>query len=203
MINQKYLNVFERFLPQEAAKYCHDLWSNMGFEFKITKSRKSKYGDFRYDPGKKKSTISVNHDLNPYAFLVTYLHEVAHFMTHQEHGNKVQPHGKEWKQNFKKVAIPMLKPEILPDPILRSFSGYLKNPAATSCSDPHLTRVLSQYNDGSKNEIMLFDIPIGSYFQFRNKVYQSLEKKRTRLVCLEIKTGRKYLINGVAQVKPI
>ncbi len=192
--------VFERFLPKEAARYCYDLWDNLGFEFKITKARKTKLGDFRYDPRNKKSTITVNHNLNPYAFLVTYLHEVAHFVTHQQHGRAVSPHGKEWKQNFKKISLPILRPEILPEEVLRALAGYLKNPAATSCTDPTLTRTLNAYSPNN-DEIMLIDLPLGSAFRFNNKIYKSLEKKRTRLICQEHKTGKKYLINGAAHVE--
>ncbi|MCR9251859.1 MAG: SprT-like domain-containing protein [bacterium] len=197
-----FLPVFQRFLPEGAAKYCFGLWMELGFEFKITKARKTKLGDFRFDPRTNKSTITVNHNLNPYAFLVTYLHEVAHHITHQEYGRKVMPHGKEWKDNFKKVSLPVLTPEVLPDEVLRALAGYLKNPAATSCTDPNLTRVLNGYSS-QDNETLLMDLPIGSYFQFKNKIYKSLEKKRTRLVCQEHKSGRRYLINGAAQVMKV
>ena len=198
----QYLNVFERFLPEKTARYCFDLWDQYGFEFKITKSRKSKLGDFRFDHRTKRSTITVNHNLNRYSFLVTYLHEVAHYMTFKAYGNSVQPHGAEWKANFKKVSQPILQSNILPEDVLAALSSYLKNPKATSCTDPQLVRALNQY-DGNALKPLLFDLPIGSNFQFNSKTYKSLEKKRTRIVCLELKSGRKYLINGMAQVEQL
>ena len=198
--NSEYFAVFERFLPKEAAKYCYGLWNELGFEFKITKARKTKLGDFRYDPRTQKSTISVNHNLNQYAFLVTYLHEVAHHITNKQFGRKVSPHGKEWKNNFKKISLPVLNPSVLPKEILEALAGYLKNPAATSCSDPNLTRVLNGYSE-TDDKVLLMDIPIGSVFVFNKKIYQSLERKRTRFVCKDIKSGNKYLINGAARVK--
>ena len=106
----QYYQIFEKFLPKESAQYCYDLWKKHGFEFKIKKSRKTKLGDYRFDPKIGKHIISVNNDLNQYSFLITYLHEVAHLLTFQKYKNKVAPHGEEWKNEFKLVALPVLKP---------------------------------------------------------------------------------------------
>ena len=51
----------------------------------------------------------MNGDLNPYSFLITTLHEFAHLHTFQQHGNRVNPHGDEWKTNFRKLLIDMIK----------------------------------------------------------------------------------------------
>ena len=60
--------VFEKFVPSVAVNYCDNLYNQLGFEFKIKKSRRTKLGDFRFDPKSGKSTITINNDLNPYAF---------------------------------------------------------------------------------------------------------------------------------------
>lgn len=199
---QSYEDVFRRFVPQEAAKYCLKLWEHFGFEFKIKKSRQTKLGDYRYAFKTKKHTITINNDLNPYAFLVTYLHEVAHLITFEEHGRKVSPHGTEWKSNFVKVAKPMLNEQVFPAPVLNALLHYFKNPKASSCSDPALYNVLRQF-DGPSDLIPLSKIAPGSSFVFNDVIYRKLEKKRTRSVCLQLETNRKYLISEVAQVKAI
>ena len=107
--------VFEKFVPLEAVDYCDELYQNLNFEFRVTRSRKTKLGDFRYQVGSKKASISVNNDLNPFAFLLTYLHEVAHLMTFNQFKGRVDPHGKEWKNAFKKVAAPLLTEQIFPE----------------------------------------------------------------------------------------
>jgi len=193
-------DVFERFVPTEAAEYCFKLWDYFGFEFKIKKSRQTKLGDYRFSPQTKKHTITINNDLNQFSFLVTYLHEVAHLITYDKHGRKAAPHGEEWKQNFKKVAEPVLNGKVFPPEILLALTNYFKNPKAASCSDPVLYNVLRKF-DGPSDMIPLSQVEIGQSFEFNDNTYKKLEKKRTRSVCMALSTGRKYLISEIAQVK--
>lgn len=182
--------------------YCFKLWDHFGFEFQIKKSRQTKLGDYRYTPKTKQHTITINNDLNPFSFLVTYLHEVAHLVTFQSHGRKAAPHGKEWKENFQKVAAPVLNPAVFPPPILLALENYFKNPRAASCSDPILYNVLKKF-DGPTDQIALSKINVGDSFNFNDKVYRKLEKKRTRSVCMEVSSQRRYLIAEVAQVTKV
>lgn len=197
-----YLEIFQRFVPGEAAIYCLGLWKELGFEFQIKRNRQTKLGDYRYDPSTKKHTITINNDLNPYAFLITYLHEVAHHVTFSKYGRKVKPHGREWKSAFIKLAEPILKEEVLPEPVFSALSVYLKNPKAASCSDPHLYHILRQYDPEDADMTPLSEVAIGESFHFQGKLYHKLEKKRTRSVCQERATGRRYLISEVARVTP-
>ncbi|XOV91098.1 MAG: SprT-like domain-containing protein [Bacteroidota bacterium] len=196
----KYLNIFQRFVPESSAAYCLKLYEHFGFEFKIKKSRQTKLGDYRYDFTEKKHIITINNDLNPYAFLLTYLHEVAHLVTFDEHKNKVSPHGTEWKNAFKKVSQPVLNEEIFPPMVLHAIQNYFKNPKASSCSDPTLYNVLRKF-DHPSDTVPLKSLNIGDKFDFNGRIFQKKEIKRTRAVCLEIATGRKYLINEIASVK--
>ena len=138
--------------------------------------------------------------MNPYAFLVTYLHEVAHLVTFDEHGRKAAPHGTEWKNNFKRVAQPVLNQQVFPETVFIALQNYFKNPKAASCSDPVLYNILRQF-DGPTDLIPLSQIKVGDIFDFQGKEFQKLEKKRTRSVCLEVKTNRRYLISEIARVK--
>jgi hypothetical protein len=192
--------VFEKFVPEGAVDYCNQLYENLEFEFKITKSRATKLGDFRFKPDHKKSVITINNDLNPYAFLITYLHEVAHLTTFQEFNRKVAPHGKEWKQEFVRLAQPMLSSDIFPPNVLASLTRYFKQPKASSCSDPQLYAALRQF-DKPTNKIPLNKIQNKEPFRLNKKQFIRLEKKRTRWLCEEISTKRKYLISGVAEVE--
>lgn len=195
-----YQQVFERFVPPEAVSYCVKLWDYFGFEFKIKKSRQTKLGDYRFVPQDSKHIISINNDLNPYSFLVTYLHEVAHLVTFQEHGRKSAPHGSEWKQNFKRVVRPVLNESVFPPSVLLALKNYFKNPKASSCSDPILYNILKKF-DTPNDMVSLKDIQLGGSFDFNGKTYQKLEKKRTRSVCLELRSNRRYLISEIAEVQ--
>ncbi|MCP4456557.1 MAG: SprT family zinc-dependent metalloprotease [Cytophagales bacterium] len=194
------LQVFEKFVPDEAVAYCNNLYETMGFEFKITKSRRTKLGDFRFKPDNKKSIITINNDLNSYAFLVTFLHEVAHLITFQKFTNRVAPHGSEWKREFTNISVPLLTKDVFPPSILISLTKYFQNPKASSCSDPNLYRALRHF-DSPTNKLPLNDIQNQQSFIFNKRRFIRMEKKRTRWVCEEINSKRKYLINGIADVE--
>ena len=83
-MKKDYLAIFKRFVPLEAANYCLALYQQYGFEFKIKKSRRTKFGDYQFEPAQQKLIITINNDLNHYAFLITYLHEVAHLITFEK-----------------------------------------------------------------------------------------------------------------------
>lgn len=194
------LLVFQKFVPEHAANYCNELYKNYTFQFKIKKARQTKLGDFRIDLRTKKQTISVNNDLNPYAFLITYLHEVAHLLTYKKHGFKVKPHGEEWKQQFRDLIKPVLNERVFPSSLLPILINYFQNPAASSCADPQLLQALRKYDVNNSDVKYLSDIKIGEEFVFQNRTFRKLEKKRTRSLCLELRTNRKYMISELAEV---
>lgn len=196
------IEVFQKFVPPNAVVYCVKLYEHMGFEFKIKKARQTKLGDYRFNPQSEKHTITVNNDLNPFAFLVTYLHEVAHLMAFKQYGRRIQPHGKEWKECFKQIATPMLKEDVFHSSVLQALNKYFRNPKASSCSDPVLYQILKQF-DAPSDLIMLKSIQVGQVFIFNDKPFIKLEKKRTRSICQQVNTKRKYLISEVAEVKPM
>jgi predicted SprT family Zn-dependent metalloprotease len=75
-------------------KYLHDYKVHLT----ITRGRKTVLGDYRHSTGHQNHRISVNGNLNKYAFLITLIHELAHLLTFIQFGNRVAAHGKEWKQ---------------------------------------------------------------------------------------------------------
>lgn len=189
-------------VPAEALDYCCQLWLENPFLLKISKSRSSKLGDYRYDLQQNSHTVSVNEDLNPYQFLITYVHEVAHRVVHKTHLRQ-KPHGIAWKMCFQKLMLPLLRPEIFPEDILRVLARHMKNPKASSTADPKLMLTLSKYDTKTDLGPTLKDIEINGEFRFRNRVFHKLEEKRTRAVCLEISTQRRYLIPMLAEVEVI
>ena len=70
-------SVFTTYLPAASVAYCHQLWQHYQFRFIVAKPRRTRLGDFRVLPNSQ-TQITVNANLNPYAFLITYVHEVAH-----------------------------------------------------------------------------------------------------------------------------
>ncbi len=196
------VEVFQRFVPEKAVDYCVHLYQILNFDFKIKKARRTKFGDYRLDRQTGHQTITINNDLNPYAFLITYLHEVAHLQTFQAYGNNIAPHGVEWKNEFKAVSAPMIRQTVFPEEIKSRVITYLSNPKASSCSDPILYELLKRY-DPKSDKVFLKSLQVGEKFSFNDKEYIYLERKRTRMVCKQTTTNRKYLINQLAEVIPI
>ncbi|MEM9895450.1 MAG: SprT-like domain-containing protein [Bacteroidota bacterium] len=192
--------VFQKFVPAAAVNYCNQLYSKNKFVFKITRARRSKLGDYKFDYQSRQHTITINNDLNPYAFLITYLHEVAHLITFKAYGKSAAPHGSEWKEAFVKLSRPVLNTEVFPAKVLSVLKNYFRNPKAASCSDPDLYLTLKKF-DSQPDVLLLKDIALGDSFLFNEKAYRKLELKRTRAMCISLANKRRYLIPELAEVK--
>lgn len=190
---------FDHF-PKTVAEYCFNLWHEHHFKFIVSKSRHSKFGDYRYHPASG-HTITVNHNLHPYAFLVTYLHEVAHLLTYLQHKNKVLPHGIEWKNNFKELFDPILNKELLPEELVSVLQVYLKNPAASSAVYAPLVEVLKKFEPATPH-VLLKDLPENATFSIKNLVLIKQKLNRTRYFCIDPQTGKRYLVSKNANVLP-
>lgn len=196
----KSYRTFQQYFPDKAVDYCFDLWQQERFAFKITKSRKTKLGDYRYNRQTNHHQVSVNGDLNPFSFLITYLHEVAHLLVQKAYNGKVPPHGVEWKNSFKELLDPVANSDIFPDSVLKPLKHYMKNPKASTVGDHKLYMALQQLEPNDAMTVRLADIEDGGVFSFKGKTYTKLETRRTRALCEEKKSGRKYLISLIAEL---
>lgn len=165
----------------------------------ITRKRHTKHGDFRALP-KGGHQITVNEMPNPYRFLITILHEIAHLVAFKDFGPRIKPHGKEWKQVFKKIMLPFLVPEIFPDELLRVLQLHFRNPKASSDTDTQLALVLNKF-DPANEKNYIFELESGSVFEIHNGRRFIRGKKRTkRYECREVEGKRLYLFSPHAQV---
>jgi len=197
------LPIFNKHCPPGAVNYCYQLWIDNGFRLKITKARSSKLGDYRFSSSAATPhQITVNENLNPYSFLITYIHEVAHLQTFQKYKRKINPHGKEWKCTFQHLMWPLLNESIFPVTILQPLQAYMSNPKASSCSDAILMKAL-QSRDLSANQTFLMELGQGEGFSIQGRTFTRGLQKRTRILCKEIKSGKQYLIPGQALVDRI
>ena len=168
----------------------------------ITKERASVLGDFRNAHAGQHHRISVNGNLNKYAFLITLLHELAHLFTYERHGHRVMAHGMEWKNEFSKLLARFLLKKIFPADIQRALYHTLQNPGASSCADTNLLRVLHQYDEKDEHEKLIESIPAGTIFKIKgNRYFRKEEKVRKRFRCVELSTGKVYLFSPVYAVE--
>ncbi len=166
----------------------------------ITRDRKTKAGDYRHPFGNRGHRISVNGSLNQYAFLITFVHEMAHLTNWERHGRKVNPHGKEWKTAFQEEMLPFLREDIFPDDILKQLRIHMKNPKSATVRDLELMRLLRSYDDPT-HKVLLEDVPENEEFLLGSKRFIKGVKLRKRFRCELVGTGRIYLVSAIAEVE--
>jgi len=167
----------------------------------ISRQRQSILGDYRHAYSDKNHRISVNGNLNKYAFLITLLHELAHLFTYEQFGHRVPAHGREWKNEFGKLLAKFLLKKIFPADIEKALLHTLHNPAASSCSDEKLLRVLHTYDAKPAGVQLVEQLPVGSLFVIKgDRIFKKGEKIRKRFKCLEVKTGKFYLFSAMFEV---
>lgn len=195
--------VLEKYLPEGTIDYIVTLFSDYPVSFRIVKPRKTKQGDFRVSYNDERPQITVNGDLNPYAFLITTVHEFAHLKTWMEYKNRAKPHGTEWKNNFITLMHPLIKMDVLPREIEQALLNSFMNMKASSCTDIQLQRILKKYDVFSSHEILLEKLPKYATFALGEKVFEKGELRRTRFLCKEVNTGKQYLIYKLATVEQV
>jgi SprT protein len=169
----------------------------------ITRERRSVLGDYRNAHADKNHRISVNGNLNPYAFLITLLHELAHLFTYERYGHRVQAHGPEWKNEYSKILAQFLLKKIFPADVHKALLQTLQNPAASSCADTGLLRVLHRYDEKTGGVVLVEGLPDGALFIIKDgRVFKKQERLRKRYRCVEVATGKVYLFSPVYEVAP-
>ena len=170
----------------------------------VTQHRKSILGDYRHRTHFKNHRISVNGSLNKYSFLVTLLHEIAHLLTFEKYGNKVLAHGAEWKNLYASLLKQFIDNKIFPADIENELLRSLKNPAASSCAEDDLIRVLRKYDTNRNGFKLVEEIPLNKLFKLDDgKIFKKGERQRKRFKCMEVKTGKIYLFSPVYEVELI
>ena len=195
------MNALKKYLPPQAVEYCSELIMYHKLHLHIEVERKGRLGDYSPHLGKG-NRISINHNLNPYDFLVTFVHELAHHTTYKKYGSKHEPHGAEWKEEFKIAMRPFVMMKIFPDDILQPLIKHMKSPKYTHSGDVGLMKSLMHY-DKNKSYLTLDELKTGAIFKMtaRSKiVMQKGEKRRTYFMCEAIETKKKYLVHAIAKV---
>jgi len=196
-------DALRKYLPEAFVTYVVTLFQSANVRFKIVPGRTTKLGDFRAGMNGEKHTITVNGDLNPYSFLITTVHEFAHLHTFNTFGNRVSPHGNEWKSAYRQLLLPLIDSPELPEDIRKALMNSLVRTKASSCSDHGLSRVLLNYDKPKEGVIILEHLPKNSTFALNGKHFVKGDLRRKRYICQEVKSKRSYLVNSLAQVIPL
>lgn len=201
---QKLMRALSPYLPKSVVEYCAELIMRYKLHLHIEVERADRLGDYSPHLGKG-NRISINHNLNPYDFLITFIHELAHHTTHKKYGPNHQSHGKEWKDEFKNCMRPLVMMNVFPKDIMGPLIQHMKAPKYTHSGDVELMKALMKYNKKS-TDTLLDDLPLNSLFKLTSrskKTFKKLEKLRTYILCEEIGTGRKYKVHALAKVTQV
>lgn len=198
---KKNSEILYKYLPELSVPQISIWIIEFDFKLKIKKERSTRLGDYSSPRNKLNHVITINYNLNKYAFLITLVHEIAHLVTFNEFKNSVTPHGLEWKNNFKKLITPFLNTDVFPIEVFSALRKYMQNPSASSCTDIQLLKTL-KLHDKDSDFVFLEYLPINVHFLYKgSRVFVKGEKIRKRYKCIEISTGLTYLFNPLSEVE--
>jgi len=167
-------------------------------QVRISRPRQTKLGDYRSATRTQPHRVSVNADLNKYAFLVTLVHEFAHYSTFMQTRRWTQPHGTAWKNEYAKLMRPFLSRSVFPADVLNALEHHLQDAPASSCTDHGLMRVLMNYDREPRQ--LLEELPDRSVFRFNERVFVKGPQLRKRFKCQCLNDRRNYIIDPLAEV---
>lgn len=195
------LHQLQSYLPPGAFDDVVHYLQQYKVQLTITRERKSVLGDYRNAHLDKGHRISVNGNLNPYAFLITLLHELAHLFTYERYGHRVVAHGKEWQQQFGLILAQFINKHVFPADIEKALVKSIHQPSASSCADIGLMRVLHRYDPAKEGMVLIENLPPGALFKIRGgRMFRKGERLRKRFKCEEIATQKMYLFSPVYEV---
>ena len=199
---EAHISILQDYLPDGTYEPVLAYLQQFHVHLTVARERKSILGDYRHRMQGKNHRISVNGNLNKYAFLITLLHELGHLLAFEKYGHRIAAHGKEWKQVFAQLLAQFIQHNIFPDDIKNALLQSLHDPAASSCADEALLRVLRNYDVKPSHLIFVEAIPAGSFFKTHDgKIFLKGEKIRKRFRCVEVQTKKVYLFSPVYEAE--
>jgi len=196
------LIVLKKYLPEAAVPIVFHWIKQHPIQFKIVKPRTTKLGDYRPLIPEKKHRITINNNLNPYSFLVTTVHEFAHYHDYVRNGRNKSPHGITWKNIYVDLLEPfVLDTDIFPSDLTTGLIGHMNRPSASSCSDIQLLRLLKKYD--ARQPILLEYLMEGARFKIGSREFIKGELMRKRYLCEEVRTKRRFRVHALAEVEPV
>ena len=192
------------FMPEKALDEVVVLLQKYPIHLGLMAPRSRVFGDYRAPQNVREfHKITVNGDLNKFAFLMTFLHEYAHLLVFVNHGPRAQAHGNEWKTYFRQILHHFISLEIFPDDIRLALQNHMKKVPATTASDPQMMRVLERYNTrkSPENEMTVEQLPAKARFKYNGEIFEKGERLRKNFTCIRLSDGVKFRFNPVAKVQ--
>ena len=196
---EQYKQVLKKYLPAGTEDIIVGWLQRYRIHLHVSRSRVTKLGDFRPPLNGEPNRITINYNLNPYSFLITLVHEIAHVEVWLNYKNRVKPHGREWKKLFGQKLDELLDACQVPGDIEKAMRLHAKRPLASSGADLALARVLKKYDD--EQGLTLEELPANALFSIHNgKKFKKLDKGTKRYRCLRLDNKKIYMVHPMTQV---
>lgn len=209
-MEQSYIDLYKKtlgvYLPTGAVDSVFDFVDEHKVHLHITRERHTKLGDYRWpQPKRPYHQISVNDNLNPYHFLLVLLHEMAHLDSWLQYRTNIQPHGHEWQAAYAQRIVQFL--HFFPNEMQQLLRTYASHIPLNHTLEKQIEAQLRHYDSDydASLDLTLNDLAPGTRFHITSRPdhhFQSIEKRRTRWICLNLADGKKYLVSGTAVVTP-
>ena len=193
------ISLLEKYLPNYCLPYLKEWFADYAIHIKITRGRNSKLGDYRKMPDQSHQ-ITLNSTLQPQLFFFVLTHELAHLLAFDNFGNRISPHGAEWKSTFSKMLSESIS--VYDEDLKPIILKFLKSPKANFMASPDLVRYfhIEDYEDESS---YIEDLEIKDQFTYRKQIYIIEEKRKKNYLCTQLKTDKKYIFKPLARVEKI
>lgn len=196
----EYKAILEKYIPTASVDIIYEWLQKYNIHLKVSRKRSSKLGDYRPPQKGKGHQITVNYDLNQYAFLITLVHEIAHLIVWEKFKNRVKAHGREWKDAYRELMAPIMEMNIFPEDIDEALKSYLSKSYASSGTDLKLSRTLQKYDDDQGTTLEMLEE--GSTFVLPNgRRFKKGALMRKRYRCVNLDNNRIYLVNPLVKVE--
>lgn len=187
-------------LPKGTHRVVNQWLGHVDVEILITGPRRSKLGDFRVVPNGRRNRISINGDLEPFQFLITMAHEIAHAQVWQSTRRRQAPHGVRWQKAFGGLLLELSQLDALPQLFRVAIHNHAHAPTSSTGRDLALMQALRALE--ATDETWLDEVSIGAVFKFRGQRFKKLKTNRTRCKCLHLGNQLQYTIAKTAAVLP-
>ena len=175
------ISLLEKYLPNHCLPYLKEWFGDYAIHIKITRGRNSKLGDYRKMPDQSHQ-ITLNSTLQPQLFFFVLTHELAHLLAFDNFGNRISPHGVEWKSTFSKMLSESIS--VYDEDLKPIILKFLKSPKANFMASPDLVRYfhIEDYEDESS---YIEDLEIKDQFTYRKQIYIIEEKRKKNYLCTQ------------------
>lgn len=193
----------EPYLPAGSLTLVMQWLNGIPVIVKVSRGRRSKLGDYRPPQKDHFHRVSVNQELNPFEFLITLTHEIAHLLVWERYRKRIRPHGKAWKVQYAALLEELVGDHIFPDDLRPLVIDHIQNPNGTSKADDRLARGLHAH-DPVRPGVFLEELPENAVFRLPDgRGFVKQQKLRKWYRCQNLESRRIYRISPIARVFPV